>query len=134
MDLDDFFKKAMEQEFKEDAPEKAKDNKQFDRLSLSNAVYGMVTAASMEKMVRLGKAATDKKNELIEELAKRLSTADKTDKALWSAETASHILLTARKITVLDVIIASVALGSMCTDKNSYRDAIDSIITINNII
>ena len=107
MDMNEFLKKAME------------------------AAKLMTGIMSSGKMIRIAKAASDHKKELIDALSDFLANGDKNDRASWDARSSAEILMTAKKIAVLDVLISSAALGSTALDENQYKELIHTVIQVN---
>lgn len=131
MDLDDFLKKAMEEEMRVDEPEK---KEEFNVNEGQKIVEPMIDLLSFEKMIKLSRAAINYKKQLMEELADYLNKTDKTDSAKWLALVSSQTLITAKKISTLDAVISTTILGSTAKSDDDYKSVLKSIINVNNLL
>ena len=122
MDLDDFLKKAMEEEMREDDSD-GKSNADISK-EVADSVLGIL---SMGKILTLSRAAIEYKKKLLKDLMECFNNADPKDEARWIASLSSKVLITSKKISVLDVIISTGVFSNMMSKDNDY-DILNRII------
>jgi len=124
MDMDDFFKKIMEEEMREDTtPEK----KEFPE-----ELRPMMDLLATGKNLKFAKTAMSMKEKLINDLVEHITGLDKKDAGYRNASASARILMTAKKLRTLDIIIS---YAIICGTKNDGQEenALNSVININNL-
>lgn len=123
MDLNEYFKKAMESEFskEEEKPKEKEESKSgFSRLS---SMIGLIKNAGAMEM---SKAAVDKIDAAIKELTENLSSMDTENRAKYHSEASHAIIRCAKEIEVLQLVMAcgtlSTISGGNDSDKNDILD------------
>ena len=124
MDMDDFFKKIMEEEMREDTTPETKE--------LPEELHPIIDMLAMGKNLKFAKAAMSMKEKLINDLVEYITGLDKKDAGYRNASASARILMTAKKLRTLDVIISYVII---CGTKNDGQEenALNSVININNL-
>ena len=125
MDMNEFLKKAMEEEMHVDQDDS---KSEFD---LEKAKKSLSFLSGM-KMVCLGRAAIDEKIKIINKLNEELNSMSKDDIATYTAKASVKIQSAAKKMGILDILISSSTISAM-QPVDEIPDTIKSILQVNMI-
>ena len=132
MDLNEYFKKAMESEFyKEELKEEPKEEPKPDFSGISSIMSLIKNTGAME----MSKAAVDKMDTIIKELTKNLSEMDTSNKAKYHSDASHAVIRCAKEIEVLQIVMACGALSTLSGGNDSDKnDVLDILIKMHKCV
>ena len=126
--FEDFLKKAIEEETKE--PVDVHGDTDGDEVAEQ-----MMALLEGTSLIKLAKAALDKKKTLIKSLQEYLNNLDTTDEAMYYAKASAKILSIAKEMRILDVIISTASMtGKARMTKKGMDDILNIIVGVNKLI
>ena len=126
MDLNEFLKKAMEEEMRTD-DEDAGEKMEFISEEEDNSIKGMLNIMSSGKLITMGKVAIDEKEKVVNDLADYLAKMDRSDRARYISRAATRIELAGKKLDILDTMVAAATMCSTA-ENDDMRKTVRAIL------
>ena len=132
MDLNEYFKKAMESEFyKEELKEEPKKEPKEEQKPVFSIMNLIKNTGAME----MSKMAIYKMDGIIKELTKELSEMDTSNKAKYRSDASHAIINCAKEIEVLQIVMACGTLSTLSGgDDSDKNDVLDILIKMHKCV